>query len=286
MKIAILTPVSDVDYYTRFKSQYWESLKSSIKLIAWKKEVSFEICIGVPDMSFKKDILEDFDEEFEGVDGVDVKLYKTDVIPGRYQPLIQSFKDSDFYTFVDFDDEVDSGYFYEFQRSVSNRFINPEITVGNAVRKLGTKIIPKWYLCWRPRRGESNTDFFINGSYGNVVWGRFFSSELVKRVIDKYPDPKQVDRKGFGEEYCLHHLLWFCHLDTVHFTDSLYYWNYGNYDTLSKTIDRKQAEENIRASLKYVPKGYKQKLEERYMTLLEDCIVDSPNVVDPQLDLF
>ena len=279
MKIAILTPVSDRDYYQKFAEQYWYTVKKAIEKISWRKDISFYICLGLPNMDFNSDIESDYGR----LKGLREVYYKSIVIktnPGRFQLLSEAHKTckADFYTFLDFDDQLTPYYFEAFQETW-NSYSNPDIILGLMIRKSGERLLPKAYLCFRPGRGETDTDMMLSGTFGNSLCGRFFSRTLVEKVITKYAG--FVDRSGFGEEFCLHHMLFFNKTSIISFCDSLYLWNYGDFNTTSKTIDKDVAEANIAESLKYVPKKYVKELKERYRILLEDCI-SSMITVEPQ----
>jgi len=300
MKIAILTPISDPNYYSMYKDIYWDSIRKALVSASLEKDLSFNICIGTESTVNEHETSQGTilsrmiaRESSECVSlGIveSVTIYETAKTPGRFELLCKAFKDvdADYYTFVDFDDELDKNYFLKFNDVVRNEEIKPEIVVAQAVRKKGDLIMPKPYLVWRKEGDESDTEMFINGRYGNVIWGRFFSRDLVKRVCEAYKDDNTIDRKGWGEEYVLHTLLFFSSQTALKFCDSMYLWNYGTAaTTLSKRINEDEAKGNINASvsLPIVDFNYKERLRNRLYGLLETCIAACPVEKDPQKEL-
>ena len=270
--IEIMTSVSDETYYSRFSSQFLGSLKTATENVPLCCDVDFILLIGV----LKSGLTEEFKDKIEFQvdlylkDRVKLHIVALDSIPGRNSLLYSNSIQASYYTFIDFDDEVHPHYFKNFLDAVK---VNKswDYIIGHAVRKDGDTLIPKDYLKWRPTTSMSK--FFLNGEFGNNIWGRFFSDSLIQRIL-KSGNYSLQDNTGFGEEWNLHNQLFFSAL-YLGSCDSLYYWNYGDRNTLSKTIDVSVAKENIEKALEFVPDRYKEPYRERYEKLLDLCLKSS-----------
>lgn len=268
-KLAILTPVSSLSYYKKFNTQFWDSIDDAMFYSGRQFELS--VILGVENYNFEE-LLKQDTEDCQFLRGFNVEVIKVSGNPCRFELLKKAYNDKyDYYMFLDFDDELNMEYFNNLSKAV-DKYRKSDIIVGLAVRKLKNSIIPKKYLCWRPDPNQTEDEYFYSGNYGNNIWGRLFSKKLVKRVIDKYGELKGIDRRGFGEEWCLHHILWFNRETPVGYSDSLYLWNYGNMRTLSKTINFPEAMLNIESSLNFVPPKKRRVLRSRYIKLLNDCM--------------
>ena len=274
VSVVVMTSISDnVNYYNKYRHHYWDSICKAVRRCT--ETVDVTVCFRVFGTVFDADrIMADttYLRMFENVK-IDVKVLRG-TGPARGTLLKEAFQfDPDFYTFMDFDDAIGKSYFDSFV-PVSQR--GYEQIIAMPVREYNKLIIPKNYLHWVPKLDDTLHTFLVSERYGHMIWGRFFSRELVNRVLPLI-DPS-YDRIGWGEEYKLLNLLLYSTSDisAIGICNSLYKWNYGDETSLSKNIHKSTAIDNITESLKVVPDAYREDVAQMYHTLLQRCI-DKPS---------
>lgn len=268
MTLCILTPIlGDKGYYEKFREHYWIRLLESFKGLGYSADFEVFLMITGNTAEFNLDLLKEDIASAETNSRVQVHYEMMNVkgpARGTHVKLALLYCPADYYTFIDFDDSVSVNYF----RKLAQLQHDEDVVIASAVRELDGDLILKPYLIWNREPGEPKWEYFLRGGYGNVIWGRFFSRNLLLRAEAKINS--SFDRSGFGEEYKLHNYL-FSLAKSFGSTIGIYKWNYGDRTSVSKHIDWDEAVENIEASLSVVPEEYRRMVKSHYYLLLDMC---------------
>lgn len=268
MTFCILTPIlGKRGYYEKYHERYWIRLLESFKGLGYSADFEVSLMITGDTSHFNRDLLESDIQKAKVNPRVSVHIEYMNVSgPARGTHLKLSILHcpADYYTFIDFDDSVSTNYF----KKVVQLQHKEEIVVASAVRESDGDILLKPYLIWDRRSDETKWQYFLRGGYGNVIWGRFFSRNLLLRAEARLNS--SFDRSGFGEEYKLHNYL-FTLARSFGSTVGIYKWNYGDRTSVSKSIDWNEAVSNIKASLSVVPEEYQERVKTHYLMLLDIC---------------
>ena len=280
--VTIMTPIgSNLSYYNKYMDHYWSSLYKAV--VESTEECDITICLrifGEGDLNISKVMDDASSTNIYEFAKLDIKLLEGKG-PARGTLLKEAVKlDTDYYVYLDFDDSIGRYYFQDFANKSHEGF---EQIIPVPVREYDKLILPKSYLDWRPLPKDTFDTFFTSERYGHMIWGRFYSRSLIKRVIDQIDET--YDRLGWGEEYKLLNLLYFNtqDLSKIGYCNSLYKWNYGDGTSLSKNIELNDALENIRESITVIPDALKYCVQEMYEVLLFRCFKNPSDLTKYQI---
>lgn len=168
------------------------------------------------------------------------RIFYVQSIPSRFgimKQLVNSLGEEgdrygDFITFIDIDDEVNETYFdWVKDWSLTRR----SLVISNVVKHYGDSELPyvsPGYLNFNPN------DSYL--SWGSLIWGKFYSLDLVKLFLRKSKNPDLNYKVYDFEHYCVYSLAMMAKLSSegVGFAkDSTYIWNRHSGSLMTMSVE-------------------------------------------------
>lgn len=169
------------------------------------------------------------------------RIFYVQAIPSRFsimKQLVDSLEEGegdrygDFITFIDIDDEVNETYF-DWTKDWS--LARKSLIISNVVKHYEDSELPyvsPGYLNFNPN------DSYL--SWGSLIWGKFYSLDLVKLFLRKAKSPDLNYKVYDFEHYCVYSLAMMAKLSSegVGFAkDSTYIWNRHSGSLMTMSVE-------------------------------------------------